>query len=137
MDKKRKRPYKELYGRQVIETLADTYRQLFVVPGPGGKEKYHEIVECGLDPRTRDLSHFIMSKEDSLTHEDTPAGSVTVITLARREDFVTFLRIMANRCEDVDIPDTQGASIIDGVINRRKIERQMEEFLNGIGRAHV
>ena len=27
------------------------------------------------------------------------------------------LRIMANRCEMVEIPKTQGASIIDGVIN--------------------
>lgn len=118
----------EFHGRAVIETLADTYRQLFVSPGPGGKEKYLDIVERGNEPEARDLSHFITSDEDSMTTEETPAGVVTVITLSKREDFVTFLRIMANRCEETDIPDTQGASIINGVINRRKIERHMEGF---------
>ena len=119
---------KELHGRAVIETLADTYRQLFVSPGPDGKEKYLDIVERGNEPESRDLSHFITSEEDSMTAEDTPAESVTVITLGRREDFITFLRIMANRCEPVDIPDTQGATIIDGVINWRKIEQHMKGF---------
>lgn len=118
----------EFHGRAVIETLADTYRQLFVSPGPGGKEKYLDIVERGNEPEARDLSHFITSDEDSMTTEETPAGVVTVITLSKREDFVTFLRIMANRCEETDIPDTQGASIINGVINRRKIEQHMEGF---------
>ncbi len=117
---------------EVIKTLADTYRQLFVAPGPGAKEKYLDIVERGREPETRDLSHFITSEEDSLSYEETPAGSVAVITLGRREDFVTFLRIMGNRCELVDIPDTQGASLLDGVINRRKIERHREEFLGSL-----
>lgn len=119
---------KYIHGRAVIETLADTYRQLFVSPGPGGKEKYLDIVERGNEPEARNLSHFIKSNEDSMTTEETPAGAVTVITLSKREDFVTFLRIMANRCEETDIPDTQGASIINGVINRRKIEQHMEGF---------
>ncbi len=117
----------------VIETLADTYRQLFVVPGGGAKEKYLDIVQRGLEPDSRDLSHFITSDEDSITYEETPAGKVSVITLGRREDFVTFLRIMAYRCEMVDIPDTQGASILDGVINWRKIERHKIKFLESLG----
>ena len=116
----------------VIEKLADIYRQLFVAPGPGAKEKYLDIVQRGHEPETRDLSHFITSDEDSMTLEETPAGSVSVITLGRREDFVTFLRIMANRCEPVDIPDTQGASILSGIINWRKIERHKEEFLGSL-----
>ena len=123
MDQKR-----ELHGRAVIETLADTYRQLYIKPQPDGKSKYLDIVERGRDPEEKNLAHFYTSEEDSMTTEETPAGSVTVITLLRREDFVTFLRIMANRCEEADIPDTQGASIIDGVINRRKIEQHMEAF---------
>ena len=112
----------------IIETLADTYRQLYVAPQPGGREKYSAIVGEGRDPETHDLSHFITSDEDSLTVEETPAGSVTVITLGMREDFVTFIRIMAKRCELADIPDTQGASTLDGVINWRKIERHREEY---------
>lgn len=117
---------------KVIETLADTYRQLFVAPAPGAKEKYLDIVGYNHEPGKRDLSHFITSDEDSITIEETPAGNVTVITLGRREDFVTFLRIMANRCEMADIPDTQGASLLDGVINWRKIERHRKEFLKGL-----
>lgn len=125
---------KDRTGSAVIETLADTYRQLFVAPGPGGKEKYKDIVQCGSDPESRDLSHFITSDKDSIKHEETPAGTVTVITLGEREDFVTFLRIMANRCEPVPIPDTQGASILSGVINWRKIERHQEEYLKSLGK---
>ncbi len=117
---------------KVIETLADTYRQLFVPPGPGAKEEYLDIVQYGHEPVRRDLSHFITSDEDSITIEETPAGNVTVITLGRREDFVTFLRIMANRCEMADIPDTQGATLLDGVINWRKIEGHRDEFLKGL-----
>lgn len=90
------RPFEELHGRAVIEHLADTYRQLYVSPGPDGKEKYLDIVGRGNEPEARDLSHFITSEEDSLIYEGTPAGTVTVVTLARREDFVTFLRIMAS-----------------------------------------
>ncbi|MBQ6966565.1 MAG: hypothetical protein IJP84_01520 [Lachnospiraceae bacterium] len=73
----------------MIEILADTYRQLFVAPGPGAKEKYLDIVLRGNEPENKDLSHFITSDEDSLTYEETPAGTVAVITLRRREDFVT------------------------------------------------
>ncbi len=112
----------------MIETLADTYRQLYIAPGPGAKEKYLDIVERGHEPEKRDLSHFITSDEDSMTYEDTPAGTVPVLTLGMRSDFVTFLRIMANRCEEAIIPDTQGASIMDGIINWRKIEQHIEEY---------
>ncbi len=118
----------ELHGRAVIENLADTYRQLFIPPGPGGKEKYLDIVTQGHDPKSRDLSHFTTSDEDSLTFEETPAGIVSVITLGMRKDYMTFIRIMAHRCEEADIPNTQGASIIDGVINWRKIEQHLEGF---------
>ena len=37
------------------------------------------------------------------------------------------------RSEPVDIPDTQGASILDGVINWRKIVRHREEYLENLG----
>lgn len=117
-----------MQNKTIIEDLAKTYGQLYVVPGPGAKEKYIEIVENGSEPEAYDLSHFITSEKDSISVEETPAGGVTVITLVNRQDFVTFLRCMAYQCEPVDIPDTQGASIIDGVINWRKIERHMEDY---------
>ena len=70
------KPQYETQNKTVIETLADTYRQLFVAPGSGAKEKYLDIVERGNEPETRDLSHFITSDEDSLVYEETPAGTV-------------------------------------------------------------
>ena len=63
------KPQHELQNRTVIENLADTYRQLYVAPGPGAKEKYLDIVEKGHEPEVRDLSHFITSDEDSLVYE--------------------------------------------------------------------
>lgn len=119
---------KTLRGKDVLISLAQTYRQLYIAPAQGAKEKYLDIVLRGQDPKEKDLSHFFMSKNDMLTCEETPAGTVSVITLGRRDDFITFLRIMGNQCEMVSIPDTQGASIIDGVINWRKIESHMQEY---------
>ena len=100
--------HSQLQSKSVIKALTDTYRQLFLAPGPGAEERYLDIVERGREPQKRDLSHFITSEKDSISVEETPAGNVTVITLGNRQDFITFLRIMANRCESVDIPDTQG-----------------------------
>lgn len=118
----------EIIGKKVVEELAGTYKQLFVAPCEGGREKYNKIVLAGGEPEKKDLSHFITSDKDRLEYADTPAGKVLCITLYEREDFVTAIRIMGNRCELADIPDTQGASILDGVINWTKINRHKEEF---------
>lgn len=119
-----------IYGRDVVKTLAKTYQQLYVAPGEEGEKKYADIVKCGRDAESRDLSHFRMNDADSLVYEDTPAGSIRVVTLHEREDFVTFLRIMGNRCAMADIPDTQGAVILDGVINWEKIHDHEREYIN-------
>ncbi len=118
----------EILGKKVIEELAQVYKQLFVAPGEGESEKYKEIVLGGQEPEKRDLSHFITTEKDRLEYAETPAGKVLCITLYERKDFVTFLRIMGNRCEMANIPDTQGASILDGVINWTKINRHRDEF---------
>ena len=120
---------KSVHGRGVIEALADIYEQLYIAPGEDGEKKYADIVQLGESAPERDLSHFRTHEEDSLIYEETPAGFVMCITLYEREDFVTFVRIMANRCKMVDIPDTQGASTIDGVINWKKIYAHRDEFL--------
>ena len=118
----------ETVGKRVVEELAEIYKQLFVAPCEGGREKYSEIVLSGGEPEKRDLSHFVTSDKDRLEYADTPAGKVLCITLYERKDFVTCIRIMGHRCELADIPDTQGASILDGVINWTKINRHKEEF---------
>ena len=118
----------ELYGADVITSLAKIYQQLYIVPGNDGIERYEDVVKKGQEIPNGDLPHFVTDQRDSLVYEDTPAGKVCVITLYNRQDFVTFLRIMANRCSVVDIPDTQGASILSGVINWTKIRAHKEEF---------
>lgn len=120
---------KEIKGKEVISHLADIYQQLYVKPDENGKEIYSDIVRMGNDAPKRDLSHFITSERDSLIFEKTPAGEVCVITLFERKDFVTFLQIMGNKCTPVDIPATQGASILDGVINWTRIYDHEKEYL--------
>ncbi|MCR4909127.1 MAG: hypothetical protein K5985_09860 [Lachnospiraceae bacterium] len=119
---------KETYGRAVLESLAEIYRQLYLVPGKKGEEEYSLVVRQGQEPEEKNLSHFKSDEKDSLVFMDTPVGEVCVITLNERQDFVTFLQIMANRCAEVNIPDTQGASILSGVINWRKIEARRDAF---------
>lgn len=119
----------KLYGKAAIETLAATYQQLYIAPGKGADEQYADIVKKGYEPENRDLSHFSTNEKDCLEYENTPVGMVLCITLHERSDFVTFLRIMANRCSMAEIPDTQGASILDGVINWQKIREHKKTFL--------
>ncbi|MCR5789631.1 MAG: hypothetical protein K6G83_07055 [Lachnospiraceae bacterium] len=117
-----------LSGRQVIEHLAEIYQQLYLCPGEEGQAQYGDIVKAGEDAEIKSLSHFTMNEKDTLACLDTPAGSVLCVTLQERKDFETFLRIMGHRCEAVEIPKTQGASLLDGVINWRKIYAREEEF---------
>ncbi|MCR5651413.1 MAG: hypothetical protein K6F86_09565 [Lachnospiraceae bacterium] len=120
---------KEAHGQDVIKGLAETFQQLYLAPGDEGMEKYPPIVRSGEEAEIKDLSHFKMSEKDSLVTVDTPEGEVRVVTLFERHDFVTFLQIIANRCKPVEIPDTQGASIVSGIINWEKIRKHEEEFL--------
>lgn len=117
----------------IIEELAEVYPQLYLTPGEQGAEDYKRVVLRGEDAPSHDLSHFHGSGQDSLTIEETPAGPVQTITLGDRRDFELFLQIMANKCNPVQIPKTQGASILDGVINWTKIRAHQEEFLQNGG----
>ncbi len=120
---------KNLNGKEVYTALAEVYQQLYLKPSEEGREEYADIVRCGEDAEAKDLSHFIMSERDKLEYLDTPAGEVCCVTLYERKDFETFLQIMANKCKAVQIPATQGASILDGVINWTKIYGHRDEFI--------
>lgn len=119
----------EIHGADVLTSLAKIYQQLYIAPGDGSTEKYDDAVKRGNEIPEGDLSHFITDERDRLAYENTPAGRVCVITLYNRQDFVTFLRIMANRCTLADIPDTQGASIISGLADWTKIRKHKADFL--------
>lgn len=119
---------KNIYGKNVLPTLAETYPQLYLAPGDESIEKYKSVVRRGKAPETKSLSHFITNERDSCLTESTPAGKIRIVTLNMREDFETFLNIMANRCVKKEIPVTQGASIIDGIANWKKINAYKEEY---------
>ena len=113
----------------VLQPLADVYPQLYLTPGEEGAELYRQVVARGEDAPSHSLNHFRGSSQDSVTMEATPAGEVQIVTLGERQDFELFLQIMGNRCIPTEIPATQGASILDGVINWPKIREHETEYL--------
>lgn len=116
-------------GHRVIEVLAETYQQLYLDPAKEeSAEGYQQIVRRGEAAPEKTLAHFQTTEKDKLEIVNTPVGKVQVVTFAARCDFETFFQIMANRCVMAEIPRTQGASILDGVINWRKIEAHQEAF---------
>ena len=120
---------RNLSGREVLPALAKIYPQLYLRPGPESAEDYKAIVQRGQDAPTHSLAHFLGHDGDSCVYEGTPAGTVPVITLQERADFELFLQIIAHRCMPDAIPPTQGASMLDGVINWTKIRAHKEEYL--------
>ncbi|MBE7008858.1 MAG: hypothetical protein E7422_06955 [Ruminococcaceae bacterium] len=119
----------EIHGKDVLPTLARRYRQLYLAPGEEGAERYKAVVRRGEAVEGGSLAHFRGSEEDSLTWEETPAGAAQIVTLHERADFEVFLQIMAHRCAETAIPATQGAMLLDGVINWRRIEAHKDAFL--------
>lgn len=115
----------------VIESLAELYPQLYLEPGEEGMKLYPEVVLKGKEVPEKTLRHFKGSVKDDCTMVETPAGEVRAVTFGDRDDFVTFLRIMGERCQKAAIPDTQGAIFLDGIINNHKIEQHKKEYYEG------
>jgi len=113
----------------VLRPLAEIYPQLYLTPGEEGAKLWREIVGKGLSAPSDSLDHFHGSDQDSVNLEKTPAGSVLSVTLGDREDFELFLQIVAYKCVPTEIPATQGASILDGVINWQRIRDHKKEYL--------
>lgn len=115
-------------GSEVLENLAAIYEQLYLAPGEEGSRLYPGIARGGQHAPDKSLAHFHGTEADSCGYVSTPAGEVRVVTLHDHADFETFLQIMAEGCRKTAIPPTQGAAILDGVINHQKIERHKEQF---------
>ena len=126
-------PEKEEKAPEVPARLAKIYPQLYLTPGEEGAALYQNIVRRGNDAPTRSLAHFHGSGQDSISVENTPAGEVEIVTLGDRRDFETFLQIMAWRCVPSRIPPSQGAAILDGVINWPRIRAHQNEYFRAGG----
>ncbi len=118
----------EAEGKQVLPYLAQRFQQLYLKPEPEGNPLYRSVVLAGEDAPSQDLSHFVMDERDSCVLLDTPAGSVRAVTLHQRSDFETALNCIAMKTRVTEIPATQGASILDGVISWPKIKAHEEEY---------
>ncbi len=117
----------------ILRPLAEVYPQLYLIPGEEGARLWQDIVRRGKKAPSESLAHFRGDSLDSITTEDTPAGSVQAVTLGNRQDFELFLQIMVFKCVPTAIPATQGASILDGVVNWTKIRAHEEEWLRAGG----
>ena len=115
--------------KRALKTLAGRYPQLYLDPD---KEGAHEAclaaVRQGIMPEECSLRHFHGDERDRLETVETPAGPVDVLTLFSRTDFETCLRILAYHCGDAVIPETQGASTLDGIVNWPRIREHRERF---------
>ncbi len=126
-------------GKDVISFLARSFPQLYINPETeDAAEIYRNVVLRGMQVPGLSLSHFLTDDEDRTYLEHLPSGTVRIVELARREDFELFLKIVAGRCQGLEIPATQGASMLRGVINRGTIrafesqhptEAEMDAFL--------
>lgn len=115
--------------KTTLSMLAKRFPQLYIKPEEGASqsELYRSIIRKGYRYEGS-LSHFIGSSQDSLTLEQTPVGEVTVVFLAKRADFECFYRIIACRCEPVEVPVTMGASYISGINDWSKIHAHMTAY---------
>ena len=100
--------------KNVLETLAAEYPQLYLNPDTDEQELYRRVVLRGEMPEQARLEHYIGDEYDSMETVDTPAGQVRVVTLGCRRDFELVMRGMmaAKDGPQAVIPASQGAAML-------------------------
>jgi len=96
--------------------------------GTSKTEEYKDIVLRGKIPEKLALPFETNGKEELISVE-TPIGVTEVLYLPDREVFEYFVKVLAYKNEDVDIPKTTGAIYISGLNNWRKIQQHEIEYL--------
>ena len=116
-------------GKDSLEALAIRFPQLYVAPTEGNEETNRRAAGRGIkhDPAT--LDHFLGSEHDELRVVDTPAGSVEVLFLERRQDFETFLQIVSHRSNPTPISPTIGAMTYSGLADWGKVRNACVSYL--------
>lgn len=117
-----------------ILVLARRYPQLSlpIKAGERETEEYKSAVLQGRKIENRPA--FLYNENDRLECIDTPAGIAEILSLTEREDFVHAMRALAYRCEPVEIPESNGATAISGLINWEKLRPHLatdfDEFIS-------
>lgn len=104
-----------------IDILVKRYPGLAlpIKEGMRGSEEYKRVCLRGEAPKADPV--FNKTDEDRLEPVETPAGTVEVLYLADREDFVHAYRALCYHCEPKLIPDSTGAVTLIGLNNWEKI----------------
>ncbi len=113
----------------MVERIAGRYAQLCLTPAEGmsRSERYRRITKEG-EPYEGRLDHFRTSPQDRYAVAKTPAGAVEVLNFGLREDFVTAVRILRDRCEPTAVPETEDAVLITGLTDWGKIRAHEKAY---------
>lgn len=113
----------------VLERLAVEYPQLYLNPDIDTQETYRRVVLRGEEPEKRSLAHYRGDPGDREELEDTPVGSVRVVTLGDRRDFELAVRgFMAAKSDPLaPVPESQGAAMLT-VFNWPRIHAHLAQF---------
>lgn len=122
-----------IMGHEVIEVLARRFPQLYIVPADDALDAYRLASGRGQAPKDGNLDHFSMTPDDELREVDTPSGPVEVLFLKNRADFETFLQIIGNKAQPVQISPTVGAITYRGLADWGKVSRAHETYLSSGG----
>ena len=111
-----------------LDTLARRYPQILmpIQEGISKTEEYRNV--CLRGEKTERPNTFSKDPKDKLETIETPVGSVEVLSLRKREDFVHACRCLGNKCEPVDIPDSTGAMAIFGLNNWDKVRAGLDNY---------
>ena len=111
-----------------IDILARRYPQILlpIQEGISKSEEYKNVCLRGQECN-RPIT-FSKDPGDCLETVQTPAGSVEVLTLRERQDFVHACQCLGSKCEPVEIPDSTGAMAIFGLNNWDKVREGLDNY---------
>lgn len=114
--------------RGAVPTLRDSLIQLQlpIATGISASTAYRQAVRTGLSrvPWTKVAADDIRRPDAVEIHlHRTAAGTLPVIRADDRRDFVTLLRALAGRGEPIDVPDSMGACLVQGLTNWDRVRR--------------
>ncbi len=113
----------------MVETIAGRYAQLYLTPAEGmsRSERFLRITKEG-EPYEGRLDHFRTSSLDRYAAIKTPAGPVETLNFGLREDFVTAVRILRDRCELAEVPNAEDAILITGLTDWGKVRAHEKAY---------
>ena len=113
-----------------LEEYTMLYPQLSlpIREGMSQSEEYKNIVKRGVLPKDPKVP-FACSPEDRVFTVETPVGTIPVLQICCRADFVRFIQAISHRCEPVPVPDSMGAVTYFGLTNWHKIQQHKMAYL--------